>query len=89
LSITKEKTQELIQEFGQGAANTGATEVQVAILSTRIKALTAHLTANKKDFSTRRGLLAMVGQRRRLLRYLQRTNKASFDAVIQKLGIRA
>ncbi len=89
MSITVEKTQELVKEFGRAATNTGSTEVQIAVLSTRIKALTGHLSVHKKDFSTRRGLLSMVGQRRRLLRYLQRTNKASFAEVVQKLGIRA
>jgi small subunit ribosomal protein S15 len=89
LSITPEKTKELVQDFGLKSGDTGSPEVQIAILTTRIQALTGHLTTYKKDFSARRGLMVMVGQRRRLLRYLLRQDKTRHSGVIQKLGIRA
>ena len=70
MSITNEKKSELIKEYGQKEGDTGSPEVQVAILTTRILNLTEHLKTHKKDFHSRRGLLIMVGQRRRLLDYL-------------------
>ena len=71
MSITNEKKAELIKEYGQKEGDTGSPEVQVAILTTRILNLTEHLKTHKKDFHSRRGLLIMVGQRRRLLDYLR------------------
>ena len=70
MSITQQEKAELIKKFGRGENDTGSTEVQVAILTTRINNLTEHLKTHKKDFHSRRGLLVMVGQRRRLLDYL-------------------
>src|SRR3546814_11095177 len=73
MSITVERKQALIQEYATGSGDTGSPEVQVAILSERIKNLTEHLQTHAEDFHSRRGLLVMVGQRRRLLDYLTRT----------------
>ncbi|HUF10077.1 MAG TPA: 30S ribosomal protein S15 [Rhodothermales bacterium] len=86
--ITKEKTQELVTQFGDGAADTGRTEVQVAIFTERISRLTEHLKDNPKDHSSRRGLLKLVGKRRRLLSYLSASDIERYRAVIQDLGIR-
>jgi len=86
--ITKEKTQELVTQFGDGAADTGRTEVQVAIFTERISRLTEHLKDNPKDHSSRRGLLKLVGKRRRLLSYLSAADIERYRAVIQDLGIR-
>ena len=72
MTITKERKQELIREHKQGDDDTGSPEVQIAILTTRINNLTDHLREHRKDFATRRGLLAMVSRRRRLLDYLRR-----------------
>ncbi|MDP2699353.1 30S ribosomal protein S15 [Thalassospira sp.] len=88
MSITAERKTELIKEFGQKEGDTGSPEVQVAILSERIKNLTEHMKEHNHDFHSRRGLLMMVGQRRRLLKYLQRKNNARYEAVIASLGIR-
>ena len=88
MSITTERKQELVKEFGTKADDTGSPEVQVAILSERIKNLTEHMQTHKKDFHSRRGLLIMVGQRRRLLDYLKRKNRAQYDDVIKRLGLR-
>lgn len=86
--ITKEKKAELIAAHRSGETDTGSPEVQVAILTERIKQLTVHLNANKKDFATRRGLLKMVGRRRRLLNYLHKTDIGRYRAIIEKLGLR-
>ena len=88
MSITNEKKAELIKEFGQKEGDTGSPEVQVAILTTRILNLTEHLKTHKKDFHSRRGLLIMVGQRRRLLDYLQSRNEARYSDLISRLGLR-
>ncbi|MFH1805809.1 MAG: 30S ribosomal protein S15 [Pseudomonadota bacterium] len=88
MSITAERKTELIKEFGQKEGDTGSPEVQVAILSERIKNLTEHMKEHNHDFHSRRGLLMMVGQRRRLLKYLQRKNNARYETVIASLGIR-
>ena len=87
MSITAERKQELIKEFG-GGTNTGAPEVQVALLSERIKNLTEHLQTHEKDFHSRRGLLVMVGQRRRLLDYLKKKHNARYQDIINRLGLR-
>ena len=88
MSITNEKKAELIKEYGQKEGDTGSPEVQVAILTTRIINLTEHLKTHKKDFHSRRGLLIMVGQRRRLLDYLQSRNEARYSDLISRLGLR-
>jgi small subunit ribosomal protein S15 len=88
MSITKDRKQELIKEYGGNDTDTGSPEVQVAILTERIKNLTQHMQTHKKDFHSRRGLLVMVGQRRRLLDYLKRKDKARYDNTVQSLGLR-
>lgn len=88
MTITKERKQELIREHKQGDDDTGSPEVQIAILTTRINNLTDHLREHRKDFATRRGLLAMVSRRRRLLDYLRRRNPQRYLDIIGRLGIR-
>jgi small subunit ribosomal protein S15 len=88
MSITAERKQAIIKEYATNAKDTGSPEVQVAVLSERIKNLTDHLQAHEKDFHSRRGLLVMVGQRRRLLDYLKRQNAARYQELIQRLGLR-
>ncbi len=88
MSITKEQKAELVQSFGKSDKDTGSTEVQVAILTTRITELTEHLKIHKKDHSTRRGLLKLVGQRRRLLKYLRNTNLEAYRSLISTLNLR-
>jgi len=88
MSITAERKQELIEQYAQQKSDTGSPEVQIAILSERIKNLTDHLADHKKDFHSRRGLLVMVGQRRRLLDYLKRKNSDRYESLIQRLGLR-
>lgn len=86
--ITKGKTEELVAQFGENATDTGKTEVQVAIFTERITRLTEHLQTNPKDHSSRRGLLKLVGKRRRLLTYLSDTDIERYRALIKDLGIR-
>jgi small subunit ribosomal protein S15 len=88
MSITPERKQELVKEFATGANDTGSPEVQVAILSERIRNLTEHLKDHKKDFHSRRGLLVMVGQRRRMLDYLKGIDVKRYDSIISRLGLR-
>lgn len=88
MTISKERVASLTQEFGKNEKNSGATEVQVAVLTERINALTDHLSTRKRDHSTRRGLLGMVSRRRRLLDYLRRINPERYLEVINKLNIR-
>lgn len=88
MSITTERKQELVKEFGANENDTGSAEVQVAILTERIQNLTEHMKQHKQDYHSRRGLLVMVGQRRRLLDYMKRKDKSRYDATIQKLGLR-
>jgi small subunit ribosomal protein S15 len=88
MSITAERKQELITEYATKSGDTGSPEVQIAILSERIKNLTGHLGEHKKDFHSRRGLLVMVGQRRSLLDYLRKKDQARYEAVIGRLGLR-
>ena len=88
MSITAEKKQDLIKEFGTNEGDTGSADVQVAILTERINNLTEHMKIHKKDFHSRRGLLIMVGQRRRLLDYLKRTATVRYDSLIKRLGLR-
>ena len=88
MSITAERKSEVIKEYAKGEKDTGSPEVQIAILSERIKNLTEHLQGHEKDFHSRRGLLVMVGQRRRLLDYLKKKNNARYTEVIGRLGLR-
>ena len=88
MSITQERKAELIAEFGKNDQDSGSASVQVAILTERILNLTEHLKEHKKDFGSRRGLLAMVGQRRSLLDYIKSDDVATYKALIEKLGLR-
>jgi small subunit ribosomal protein S15 len=88
MSITAERKTELIKEYQTGTGDTGSPEVQVAILTERILNLTEHLKEHKKDFHSRRGLIMMVGQRRRLLDYLKRKNQTRYQDLIGRLGLR-
>ncbi len=86
--ITKEKKAEIIAAYGRKEGDTGSPEVQIAILTERIRELTEHLQTNQKDHHSRRGLLKMVGQRRGMLDYLKKTDIEAYRALIEKLGIR-
>ena len=86
--LTKEKKASIFAEYGGKAANTGSIEGQVALLTERITEISNHLQANKKDHSTQRGLMQMVGQRKRLLGYMQKHNLQGYRALIEKLGLR-
>jgi len=88
MSITVEEKQRLIKEFGTKEGDTGSPEVQVAILTSRITTLTEHFKAHKKDNHSRRGLLMMVAQRRKLLDYLKKNDDARYKSLIARLGIR-
>ena len=88
MSIKAERKQELINEFATNKGDTGSADVQVAILTERINNLTEHMKTHKKDFHSHRGLLIMVGQRRRLLDYLKRTATVRYDSLIKRLGLR-
>ena len=87
-SISKERTAELIAEYGKNAQGSGSAEVQVAILTERIRNLTEHLKEHPKDHHTRRGLLMLVGKRRRLLVYIKNRDILEYRELIKKLGIR-
>ncbi len=86
--MNKDEKQAIIADFRRGDSDTGSPEVQIALLTKKINALTEHMKVNKKDFSTRRGLLQMVSNRRRLLDYLKRKDQARYVEVIKRLGIR-
>jgi len=88
MSITKERKAELVKQFGKDEKDTGNTRVQVAILSERIRNLTEHLKANKKDHHTRRGLMMLVGKRKALLDYLKAGDIEAYRTLIKELGIR-
>lgn len=88
MSLTVDQTREIVKEHSRGENDTGSPEVQIAIMTTRIQQLTEHLKDAKKDHSSRRGLLMLVGKRTRLLRYLSRTRPADYRALIKKLGLR-
>lgn len=88
MSITVEEKARLITEYATKEGDTGSPEVQVAILSSRIATLTEHFKTHRKDNHSRRGLLMMVAQRRKLLDYLKKTDKARYDSIIAKLGLR-
>ena len=86
--ITKERKAEIIAEYGKTPTDTGSTEVQVALLTERIRELTEHLKEHDKDHHSRRGLLKMVGQRRGLLDYLKKNDIEAYRSLINRLGIR-
>ena len=88
MSISKEKKATIFAEFGGTATNTGSIEGQIALLTERIVDISNHLKSNKKDFSSQRGLMKMVGQRKRLLTYMQKHNLTGYRALIEKLGLR-
>jgi small subunit ribosomal protein S15 len=88
MTVTQERKRELIARFGSGENDTGRTEVQVALLTERINDLTEHLRTHKKDHHSRRGLLMLVGKRRRLLNYLQRSDVDRYRALIADLNLR-
>jgi len=88
MSITTERKAVLIKEFGAGKSDTGSPEVQVALLSERITTLTEHFKIHKKDNHSRRGLLQMVSQRRRLLDYLKSRDQGRYQTLIERLGLR-
>lgn len=88
MAITAQDTAKIVADFQRAANDTGSPEVQVALLTSRITYLTEHFKANKKDNHSRRGLLAMVSQRRRLLDYLKRKDVSRYQALIERLGIR-
>ena len=88
MSIDKSQTTKIIKDFGNNEKDSGSADVQVAILTERIKNLTEHLKIHKKDFGSRRGLLSMVGQRRNLLKYIKNKNEDRYTNLIKKLGLR-
>ena len=88
MSLTVEAKREIVGKFGKSETDTGSAEVQIALLTARINHLTEHLRDHKKDHHSRRGLLMLVGQRRRLLAYLQKSNLDSYRALIKELGLR-
>ncbi len=88
MSITAERKQEIIREFATHEGDTGSPEVQIAILTERINNLSEHLKVHRKDFHSRRGLLMMVGQRRRLLDYLRRKDEQRYRRLVERLGLR-
>jgi len=88
MTLTQERTRELVEKFGDDPGDTGKTEVQIALLTERINHLTDHLREHRKDHHSRRGLLMLVGQRRRFLNYLQRTDLERYRALVRELGLR-
>lgn len=88
MALTQQRKQELISDYQVHDTDTGSSEVQIAMLTERINRLSTHLRANQKDFSSRRGLLKLIGQRKRLLAYVQQENKQRYQNLISRLGIR-
>jgi small subunit ribosomal protein S15 len=88
MAMTKTDREEVISKYGESATDTGKTEVQIALLTERIKYLTEHVKIHKKDHHSRRGLLKLVGQRRRLLRYLTKVDIMRYRKIIKELGLR-
>lgn len=88
MSVTAEKKASIFAQYGGKATNTGSIEGQIALLTERILDISGHLKVNKKDFSSQRGLMKMVGQRKRLLSYLQKHNLTGYRQLIEKLGLR-
>ncbi|MCX6385038.1 MAG: 30S ribosomal protein S15 [Solirubrobacterales bacterium] len=88
MTVTAEQKQELVTKFGKAEGDTGSAEVQIALMTARINDLTEHLRGHKKDHHSRRGLLMIVGRRRRLLQYLQRHDLDSYRSLVKELGLR-
>ena len=88
MSISKEQRQAIIKEYAVKEGDTGSAQVQVALLTANITALSEHMTVHKKDFHSRRGLMAMVANRRRLLAYVKKNSQAEYDSLIARLGLR-
>ncbi len=88
MPLKKDQKIEIVKEFGSSDKDTGSTEVQIALLTARILELTEHFKIHKKDHAGRRGLLKMVGQRRRLLKYLRKTNLEGYRAILKRLNLR-
>ena len=88
MTLTQERKQELIAKFGDSPTDTGKAEVQIALLTARINDLTEHLRTHRKDHHSRRGLLMLVGRRRRFLNYLQRSDLERYRALLRELGLR-
>ena len=88
MALDKAKKQEIIAKYSRGENDTGSAEIQIALLTERINSLTEHLKTNNKDHSSRLGLLKLVGQRRRLMRYLRNVDFARYNAIKSDLGIR-
>ncbi|MEA2271963.1 MAG: small subunit ribosomal protein [Solirubrobacteraceae bacterium] len=88
MTLTKERTQEVVSQFGGSDADTGSARVQIALLTERINGLTEHLREHTKDHHSRRGLLMLVGRRRRFLNYLQRSDLEGYRALVKELGLR-
>ena len=88
MTLTQERKQELVTKFGDSATDTGKTEVQIALMTERINDLNEHLRTHRKDHHSRRGLLMLVGRRRRLLNYLQRSDLERYRALVRELGLR-
>ena len=88
MPITKDEKQQVVEQYGLNDKDSGSTEVQIALLTSRIQHLTEHLRTHKKDHHSRRGLLKMVGHRRRLLKYLKRKDLDGYRELLQKLGLR-
>ena len=86
--LTKERVSTFFTDFGGSASNTGSIEGQIALLTERINRISEHLQKNKKDFSTHRGLMKLVGQRKRLLNYMSKHNLQGYRSLIEKLGLR-
>jgi small subunit ribosomal protein S15 len=88
MAVAQDKRKQVVTDFANHKGDTGSPEVQVALITERINHLTEHLKVHKKDFTSRRGLLMMVGQRARLLKFLQSTDNARYQTLIKRLGIR-
>ena len=88
MAIAAERKKEIVKEFALAAGDTGSPEVQIALLSEHIRNLTEHLKIHRKDFTSRRGLLMMVGTRSKLLKYLRRRDPSRYQAIIERLGLR-
>ena len=88
MAVRKETKEKLVKEFAQNASDTGSVEVQIALLTEDIRALTEHFKENQKDFSSKRGLLIKVSRRKRFLQYLEKHNPAKYQDVIKRLGLK-
>jgi small subunit ribosomal protein S15 len=88
MNLTQERKREITEQYGRDATDTGRTEVQVALLTERINTLTEHLRTHKHDFHSRRGLLMLVGKRRRFLNYLQKSDLERYRSLVKELGLR-